>query len=200
MHGSNPSRTSDQDQTDPRAAWHLPALVGMLAAVLLVGVAVVVTDDSNESDTAAAADVAADASTADASLQAATGAVDPAAAALGAAAAATPETVVQPSVDLNGCTLEVTRVELGDTGASVECVQKALTAAGFYTGAITGTFDDATDARRRVGDPVPVSGGDPQHRSPGSGCRAPHGRRRDSDPARWCRSRRCRRRSGSAHD
>ena len=65
MHGSNPSRTSDQDQTDPRAAWHLPALVGMLAAVLLVGVAVVVTDDSNASDTAAAADVVADAYGAD---------------------------------------------------------------------------------------------------------------------------------------
>ncbi len=38
---------------------------------------------------------------------------------------------------------------LGDSGASVECVQKALTAAGFYNGTISGTFDDATDLAAR---------------------------------------------------
>ena len=59
--------------------------------------------------------------------------------------------------------------------------------------------DHAAEARRRVGDPVPVSGSDPEHRPPGSGRRAPHGRRCGADPARWRRSRRRRRCSCSAH-
>ena len=59
------------------------------------------------------------------------------------------EIVAQPSVELDGCTVSVTTVQLDDTGPSVECVQKALTAAGFYTGTISGTFDVATDAAVR---------------------------------------------------
>jgi peptidoglycan hydrolase-like protein with peptidoglycan-binding domain len=56
----------------------------------------------------------------------------------------------EPSVDLDGCTLAVTSVGLGDDGDSVACVQKALTAAGFYGGPISATFDDATDVAARA--------------------------------------------------
>ena len=84
--------------------------------------------------------------------------------------------------------------------AHAEPVQQAARQEGRHRALHRGVgADHAADARRRVGDPVPVSGSDPEHRSPGSGCRAPHGRRRDPDPARWCRSRRGRRCSCSAH-
>jgi peptidoglycan hydrolase-like protein with peptidoglycan-binding domain len=46
-----------------------------------------------------------------------------------------------PSVDVEGCLLEVTSVREGDSGESVECVQKALAVQGFYTGAVDGVFD-----------------------------------------------------------
>ena len=58
-------------------------------------------------------------------------------------------TVAERSVDLNGCQLEVTKVKLGDEGESVECVQKALIVAGYYSGEATGVFDEATDAAAR---------------------------------------------------
>ena len=57
---------------------------------------------------------------------------DPSAA--GAAAAA------EPAVDLEGCTLDVLKVAEGDQGPAVECVQKALTVAGYYTGPIDAVF------------------------------------------------------------
>src|SRR5215207_8545894 len=66
-------------------------------------------------------------------VQATTPAVtDPSAA--GAAAAA------EPAVDLEGCTLDVLKVAEGDQGPAVECVQKALTVAGYYTGPIDAVF------------------------------------------------------------
>lgn len=49
-------------------------------------------------------------------------------------------------VDLEGCVLDVTSVERGDEGEAVTCVQKALTIGGFYSGPISGVFDDATAA------------------------------------------------------
>ncbi len=48
------------------------------------------------------------------------------------------------NLDLEGCVLDVSSVQRGDEGESVTCVQKALTAAGFYSGPINGVFDDAT--------------------------------------------------------
>ena len=58
----------------------------------------------------------------------------------------------------------------------------------------------AAEARRGLGDPVPVPGRDAEHRPPGSGRRAAHGRRCGADPARWRRTRRRRLgRSGRAH-
>jgi hypothetical protein len=72
---------------------------------------------------------------ADAQADAATPSVtDPSAAGAGAAAAA------EPAVDLEGCTLDVLKVAEGDQGPAVECVQKALTVAGFYSGPIDGVF------------------------------------------------------------
>lgn len=49
-----------------------------------------------------------------------------------------------------GCLLEETQVAAGNSGGSVECAQRALRAAGFYDGEITGTFDDATGAAARA--------------------------------------------------
>jgi peptidoglycan hydrolase-like protein with peptidoglycan-binding domain len=54
-----------------------------------------------------------------------------------------------PSVDLDGCVMDVTQVLEGDSGENVECVQKALYAAGYYDGEITGEFDRATDGAAR---------------------------------------------------
>jgi len=53
--------------------------------------------------------------------------------------AATP--APEPAVDIEGCMLDVTSVREGDSGPAVECVQKALTVAGFYSGAVDGQFN-----------------------------------------------------------
>lgn len=55
------------------------------------------------------------------------------------------EVAERPSVDLEGCTLKVVEIGLGDEGESVECTQKALYAAGYYDGTFSGVFDAATD-------------------------------------------------------
>src|SRR5688572_5286844 len=49
-------------------------------------------------------------------------------------------------IEVDGCVLDVTSVGQGDTGPNVECVQKALTAAGFYTGPVDGVFSSALTA------------------------------------------------------
>jgi peptidoglycan hydrolase-like protein with peptidoglycan-binding domain len=49
-------------------------------------------------------------------------------------------------VDVEGCALDVTSVGQGDTGPNVECVQKALTAVGFYSGPVDGVFSPALAA------------------------------------------------------
>ena len=46
-------------------------------------------------------------------------------------------------IEVDGCVLDVTSVGQGDTGPNVECVQRALTAAGFYTGPVDGVFSPA---------------------------------------------------------
>jgi peptidoglycan hydrolase-like protein with peptidoglycan-binding domain len=48
-----------------------------------------------------------------------------------------------PVIDLEGCSLEVISVTQGETGPAVECVQKALTVAGQYTGPIDGVYGEA---------------------------------------------------------
>ena len=78
----------------------------------------------------------------------ATAAADPAA--TGASTAGT--VAADGAVDLvgdeassDGCTLAVQSTRYGDTGESVSCLQQALTAEGFYSGPVNGTFDQATD-------------------------------------------------------
>ena len=109
-----------------------------VAVAVIVGVGVVVTTD--QASTGSPATVAVDAA-----VDAAAGAAGDVPAMIVPAA----DIVAQPSVELDGCTVTVTTLRLDDSGPSVECVQKALTAAGFYTGAISGTFDVATDAAVR---------------------------------------------------
>jgi peptidoglycan hydrolase-like protein with peptidoglycan-binding domain len=58
------------------------------------------------------------------------------------AAPAVATTQPEPAVDVDGCMLDVTSVGLGDSGPAVECVQKALIVAGFYSGAVDGQFND----------------------------------------------------------
>jgi hypothetical protein len=53
---------------------------------------------------------------------------------------------VGDQIDVDGCMLDVTSVAQGASGDNVECVQKALTAAGFYTGAVDGVFSPALTA------------------------------------------------------
>jgi hypothetical protein len=71
------------------------------------------------------------------------------------AAAPQPAAVTQPQVvpttvpvaeevEPAACMLEVAEVVGGDTGADVECVQRALRAAGTLDTNVTGTFDEAT--------------------------------------------------------
>jgi peptidoglycan hydrolase-like protein with peptidoglycan-binding domain len=53
---------------------------------------------------------------------------------------------VADQIDVEGCVLDVTSVGQGSSGPNVECVQKALTAAGFYTGPVDGVFSPALTA------------------------------------------------------
>ena len=53
---------------------------------------------------------------------------------------------VTDQIDVEGCVLDVTSVGRGASGPNVECVQKALTAAGFYTGPVDGVFSPALTA------------------------------------------------------
>ena len=68
-----------------------------------------------------------------------------------AAAAAAGDTVL-PDLDgsdltaADSCLMDVLSVRVGATGRSVSCLQQALIDGGFYEGAISGTFDQATFA------------------------------------------------------
>ena len=56
---------------------------------------------------------------------------------------------VVDEVEPAGCLLDESEVKAGDTGDAVECAQRALRAAGYYDGDISGTFDPATTAATR---------------------------------------------------
>lgn len=129
MHGRQPP-------TDPKirshheihSRWDWRVIAAGVAVIGALGVAVVLTAD-DRSSSGSPATLAADA-------------ID-----VSAIIAPAAEIVAQPSVELDGCTVTVTVVRLDDSGPSVECVQKALAAAGFYSStAINSTFDAATQA------------------------------------------------------
>lgn len=150
-----------------------PLFIVAVAATLLCGLFALSSGGNDDvtkiaaaalPDTVAAAQVApADAAQADPSLAVATaGAVDG-----NVAAAANPELDLAADVsvtpagevqDLDGsdltaqdsCLMDVLSVRIGDTGQSVSCVQQALSDGGFYTGTISGTFDDATFAAAKA--------------------------------------------------
>ncbi|MFM2073656.1 MAG: hypothetical protein RLZZ623_3920 [Actinomycetota bacterium] len=75
-----------------------------------------------------------------------------------AAAAVNPTSTLGPTdtagLDLDGsdltaadsCLMDVLSVRPGATGKSVQCLQQALIAGGFYSGAVSGSFDQATFA------------------------------------------------------
>ena len=136
MHGrQSPTDPNVRSHHEIHTRWDWRVVTAVVAVAIAVGVGVVLTtDDASPSVPAAVVDAA--------------GAVD-AAADVPAMIVPAADIVAQPSVELDGCTLTVTTVRLDDSGPSVECVQKALTAAGFYSGTISGTFDVATDAAVR---------------------------------------------------
>lgn len=59
---------------------------------------------------------------------------------------AAPTAEPQPVVDTEGCQMQVGTVQLGDQGPDVDCAQRALAAAGYYSGPIDGIFSDAVQA------------------------------------------------------
>ena len=131
MHGRQPPsdpKIRSHHEIHSRWDWRFVAAGVLVIGALGVGVALTADDRA----TSQAADVAA-------------GAID-----VSAMIVPADDIVEQPSVELDACTVEVTSVQLDDTGPSVECVQKALTAAGFYTGTISGTFDVPTQAAVRA--------------------------------------------------
>jgi len=133
MHGrQSPTDPNVRSHHEIHSRWDWRVVAATVAVAVAVGVGVVLTTDQASTGTPATVAIGA------------ADAIDVPAMIVPAA-----EIVAQPSVELDGCTVSVTKVQLDDTGPSVECVQKALTAAGFYTGTISGTFDVATEAAVR---------------------------------------------------
>ncbi len=156
-----------------------PLFIVAAAATLLCGLFALTSGGKGDANTIAAAAVpntaapVADAAAANAvagnavagdasgSVGAAVGAATDAAAAadpelaLGADVSVTPAGEV-PDLDgsdltaTDSCLMDVLSVRIGDTGQSVTCVQQALKDGGYYTGTVSGTFDDGTYAAARA--------------------------------------------------
>ncbi len=148
MHGRNPNSpeptpTTLRDRRVVQPAKNGRLMLLLVVAAVVVALAIVVSGgngDGPEPDVLAAGtapvEVVPVASLPDS---------DAAATAAGVVAAAIVEPAIEErTVDLDGCTLKVIEITVGNTGESVECTQKALYAAGFYDGDFTGTFDEAT--------------------------------------------------------
>ena len=152
MHGRNPNSpetapTTLRDRREVPPAKNGRLMLLLVAAAVVVALAIVVSGgngDTSEADVLAAGTAPVEVIPA-ASLPALDGAdaSDPPVGAIAAAVIAEPA-LEERTVDLDGCTLKVIEITVGDTGDSVECTQKALYAAGFYDGDFTGTFDEAT--------------------------------------------------------
>jgi peptidoglycan hydrolase-like protein with peptidoglycan-binding domain len=149
MHGRNPNSpeptpTTVRDRREVQPAKNGRLMLLLVVAAVVVALAIVVSGangDDSETDVLAAGT---------APVEVVPAASLPAADAAGTAVDAEPAPAIaepaieERTVDLDGCTLKVIEITVGDTGESVECTQKALYAAGFYDGDFTGTFDEAT--------------------------------------------------------
>ncbi len=137
------------------------AVVAILVASVACGglLAFAKSDDKKTIDTKSASAVAAADLNETAALPAgATGAV--AAAAAPAVAAVGTPTVADGLTDLDGgnptsaaagtCQLKEQSIRAGTSGADVSCLQNAMKAAGYYKGAVNGSFDQATDVAVRA--------------------------------------------------
>jgi peptidoglycan hydrolase-like protein with peptidoglycan-binding domain len=125
--------------------------VAVVATVVIGAVSLVGGDDENSTVAAAATSIPAanvDNSTAD-TISTAIGLVlptDPA-----ADTTVPGEEVTVGGTDEDGCIMVERSVTVGSSGPTVECLQTALLEDGIYTGAVTGTYDQATaDAVRAL--------------------------------------------------
>jgi peptidoglycan hydrolase-like protein with peptidoglycan-binding domain len=167
---------NDRDPLRPRPSVAVrqtrqSAVVAVLvASAALGGLIAYAQGDSKSSlststaDTAVVSDTVAPGAGAGAGASAAVVAVTDPAASTDSSVATTPaatDPAVAPadgSTDLDeptaasgtGCLMTVESVRLGATGDSVSCLQGALAAGGYYTGAVTGTFDQATETAVRA--------------------------------------------------
>lgn len=157
MHGRHPNTYPTRRRREVRedANGRLLALV-MVIALVVAGLIVIAGDDRrapviDAPEAEAAAPVAEPVALMQPdTAQPASGAEQAPDVAEEAAAGITEQVAERRSVDLEGCTLTVIEIHLGDEGESVECLQKALYAAGYYDGDFTGEFDAATDAAVRA--------------------------------------------------
>lgn len=133
MHGSQQKSPTARSHHEIHSGWDWRVVAAVIAVAGAVGVGVAVTANHDSGTAEATTADAVDISTM----------IEPAAEEIA-------EVAEQPSVELDGCLLDVTTIRLDDSGASVECLQKALTAAGYYEGAISGTFDAPTDVAVRA--------------------------------------------------
>ena len=140
-------------------------IVVIVTAIGLIVIAL--SGRSSETDAAASDDVQSLAA-ADASESTVAGATSPDAAAATDPAGSTPSSEVLPDLDVvddatnaelssaepsstGVCTMTVLSLRHGESGESVSCLQTALAAAGYFTGTVSGQFDQATyDAVKKV--------------------------------------------------
>ncbi len=164
---------NDPDPRRPRPSTPIrttrqSAIVAVLVASVACGglLALATSEDKNPKVVSAAAAPAAPGSTPESAAAAVAGATTPAAGSIDpvatpdpAAVAVAPDTAAADGLqDLDGsdlttadgCLLTVQSVRYGATGDSVRCLQQALVSGGFYSGPITGEFDQATDNAARA--------------------------------------------------
>jgi len=139
-----------QHRDSPPRPHTTPILIGALVVVIagVFAIDALRGPSSPDQPTTAGAPVTDPATTVAAQRQAS---VAPLAAAAAAEASASAEPAVDDApvgdqIDVDGCMLDVTSVAAGSSGDNVECVQKALTAAGFYSGPVDGVFSSSLTA------------------------------------------------------
>jgi peptidoglycan hydrolase-like protein with peptidoglycan-binding domain len=128
-----------------------PLLVVGVAATLVCGFFATRGDDAGDivAPAAAAAPAAVDAAV-DTSLPTFSQAAAPAAADPASVPAAAVPAAGEQGADgedltnVDTCLMDTLSLRIGETGQGVTCLQQALVAQGFYTGAVTGSFDQAT--------------------------------------------------------